>query len=329
MRLTRRAFTGGAAAATTFAITGRAQAEEVTLNAVHFTPAQVSYAQSFLKFVAKLNEAGKGVVQIKVRGGPEVIPFAQLGDAQKNGLIDMMNCAAGAYLNLVPEGEVLATTVKTSAELRANGGYDLLNQYFAKKANAFILAHVDGGAGFHIFTVDAPPTKPDGWIDFSKLKVRSAPLQRDFVEALGAGAVVQGPAEAYTSLERGLVNAHTYTIAGYQGFGWDKFTKFRIDPSYFQTDVLISMNRAKWDSLPEAAKKILLDVALAYEKESIAANQKTTEDEGKQMIDKGQKVVVMPDAQKADFLAKASKSSWDRIAKRDPTNIEALKAKFL
>lgn len=329
MRLTRRTFAGGAAAATTFAITGRAAAQEVTLNAVHFTPAQVSYAQSFLKFVAKVNEAGKGVVQIKVRGGPEVTPFAQLGDAQKNGLVDMLNAPAGAYLNLFPEGEVLSATAKTPAELRANGGYAALNEIFAKKANGIILAHVDGGAGFHIFTVDQPPAKPDGTIDFSKLKIRSAPLQRDFLEAIGAAVIVQGPAEAYTSLERGLVNAHTYTIAGYQGFGWDKFTKYRIDPSYFQTDVLFTMNKAKYDSLSEPAKKILQDVALAYEKESIAANQKTTADEGKQMIDKGMKVVVMPETQQKEFLAKASKASWDRLEKRDPANVQALKAKFL
>lgn len=328
MRLTRRAFTGGATAATTFAITGRAVAQEVTLNAVHFTPAQVSYAQSFLKFVAKVNEAGKGVVQIKVRGGPEVTPFAQLGDAQKNGLVDMLNAPFGAYLNMMPEGEVLATTTKTPAEYRANGGFDLINEIFAKKANGIMLAHVDGGAGFHIFTVDAPPMTSDGNIDFKKLKVRSAPLQRDFLDSLGATVIVQGPAEVYTSLERGLVTSTAYTVAGFQAFGWDKFVKYRIDPSFFQTDVLITMNRAKWDSLPAPAKKILQDVALAHEKESIAANQKLTVEEGQQMIAKGMKVVVMPDAQKADYLAKASASSWARIEKRDPTNVPALKAKF-
>lgn len=328
MKITRRTFAASATAVASAAIVGRAVAQEVTLNAVHFTPAQVSYAKSFLAFVEKLNAAGKGVVQIRVRGGPEVVPFAQLGTVQKDGLFDMLNAPAGAYLNLFPEGEVLSATTKTPAELRANGGYELLNGIFAKKANGIILAHVDGGAGFHIFTVDAPPTKPDGSVDYSKLKIRSAPLQRDFLETLGAAVIVQGPAEAYTSLERGLVNAHTYTIAGYQGFGWDKFTKFRIDPSYFQTDVLITMNRAKWDALSPAAKKIIQDVAAAHEKDSITANQQTTAAEGKQMIDKGMKVVVMPDAQQKDFLTKAAKASWDRLEKRDPANVAALRAKF-
>ncbi|MBV1696408.1 MAG: TRAP transporter substrate-binding protein DctP [Hyphomicrobiales bacterium] len=328
MMHTRRAFGIGAAATATFAITGRAAAQEVTLNAAHFTPAQVSYARSFLAFVARLNERGKGIVQIRVRGGPEVIPFAQLGESQKNGLIDMINAPAGAYLNLVPEGEALTATTKTPAELRANGGYTLLNEIYARKGNAFILAHVDGQSGFHIFTTDTPPMRADGGVDFTKLKIRSAPLQRDFLESLGASVIVQPPGEAYTSLERGLVNAHVYTIAGYQGFGWDKFTKFRIDPSFFQTDVLISMNKAKWDGLPDAAKKVIQDVALEHEKESIAANLAVTEQEGKQMIDKGMRVVTLPDAAAKDFLAKASKAAWERIEKRDPANIAALRGKF-
>lgn len=328
MDSTRRAIIGSTAS---FALAGlplRASAEEVTLNAVHFTPTQVSYAKSFLVFVDKVNQRGKGVVQIKVRGGPEVIPFAQQGEALKNGLIDMIDSPAGPYLNLVPEGEVFSATTKRPWELRANGGFALINEIFAKKANAFVLAHVDGGAGFHIFTVDEPVRSADGGVDFSRLKIRSAALYRDFLESLGATVVVQSPGEVYTSLERGLVNANAYTILGYQNFGWQKFTRFRIDPSFFQTDVLITVNKAKWDSLPEAARKLLLDVAIEYEHESVAANLKGTQEQGQQMIDAGMKVVELTGAGRSAYLDKAARSSWERMSKRDPTFVAALRQKF-
>ena len=328
MTLTRRTFSITAGSAATIASTGRASAQEVTLNAVYFTPAQVSYAKSFLAYVAKVNERGKGVIQIKPRGGPEIMPLAQLGEAQKSGLVDMINCPAGPYLNIVPEGEVFAATSKTPADLRANGGFALINDIYAKKGNAIVLAHVDGGAGFHIFTSEEPTRTPDGGIDFTKMKIRSSALYRDFLESLGAGVIVQGPGEVYTSLERGLVNANAYTIAGYQGFGWHKFTKFRIDPSFFQTDVLISMNKAKWDSLSDAQKKILQDVALEHERESVAANVKLTKDEGEQMLAAGQKVIEMTGAAKATFLDKAAKATWERLAKRDPSSLAALREKF-
>ena len=328
MDLTRRAMVGTVA---TLAASGwplAAFAQEVTINAVHFTPTQVSYAKSFLRYVEKVNQRGKGVIQIKVRGGPEIMPLAQLGEAQKNGLIDMINCPAGPYLNLVPEGEAFAATTRKPWELRANGGMDLINQIYARKGNAHVLAFVDGGAGFHIFTTEEPVRTADGGIDFSKLKIRSAALYRDFLESLGASVVVQGPGEVYTSLERGLVNANAYSVLGYQGFGWQKFTKYRIDPGFFQTDVLISMNKAKWDSLPEAARKILQDVALEHERESVEANLKGTEEEGKQMIAGGMKVVELTGAARAAFLEKASRISWERMTKRDATHIAALREKF-
>lgn len=328
MQLTRRAIIGGAAALTAAGLPFAAAAEEVTINAVHFTPTQVSYAKSFLRYVEQVNQRGKGVVQIKVRGGPEIMPMAQLGEAQKNGLIDMINAPAGPYLNLVPEGEVFAATTRKPWELRANGGFALINEIFAKKGNAIVLAHVDSGAGFHIFTTDEPTRTADGGVDFSKLKIRSAALYRDFLESLGAGVVVQGPGEVYTSLERGLVNANAYTILGYSTFGWNKFTKYRIDPSFFQTDVLISMNKTKWDSLPEAARKILQEVAITHERESYETNLKDTEAQGQLMIAAGMKVVELTGKARQTFLDKAVRSSWERMQKRDPTHIAALRAKF-
>ncbi len=329
MQLTRRAIIGGTASLAVTGLPLRAAAQEVTINAVHFTPAQVSYAKSFLKYVDLVNQRGKGVVQIKVRGGPEIMPMAQLGEAQKSGLIDMINCPAGPYLNMVPEGEVFAATTRKPWELRANGGFALINEIYAKKGNAVVLAHVDGGAGFHIFTTEEPTRTADGGVDFSKLKIRSAALYRDFLEGLGAGVVVQGPGEVYTSLERGLVNANAYTILGYQGFGWQKFTKYRIDPSFFQTDVLISMNKSRWDSLPEAARKVLQEVAIEYERESYEANLKGTEEQGQQMIAGGMKVVELSSGARSAFLDKAARVSWERMNKRDPSSIAALRAKFV
>lgn len=328
MQPKRRAILGGGAALALSGLPLAGRAQEITINAVHFTPAQASYARSFLKYVDKVNSRGKGVIQIRVRGGPEIIPFTQQGEAQKNGLIDMIDHPAGPYLNIVPEGEVFSATRKKPWELRQNGGFALINEIYAKKGNAYVLAHVDGGAGFHIFTVDEPARTPDGGFDFAKLKVRSAALYREFLESLGANVVVQGPGEVYTSLERGLVNANCYTVLGYHSFGWDKFTKYRIDPSFFQTDVLISMNKAKWDSLPAPAKKVLQDTAIEYERESYEANLKNTEQEGEAMIAGGMKVVEITGAARDAYLEKASRASWERLQKRDPTSVAALRQKF-
>ncbi|MEX6507839.1 TRAP transporter substrate-binding protein DctP [Jiella sp. M17.18] len=305
-----------------------AQAKEVTLNAAHFTPAQNSYAQSFLKFVDEVNKAGKGVVQIKVRGGPEVIPPLQLGLAQKNGLIDVIDNPAGQYLELVPEGEAFSASTKSPEEIRKNGGWDLMQTIFAKKANAHLLAHVDSGTGFNIFTVDEPKRSADGGIEWSTLKIRSSPLYRQFFESLGMTVIVMPPGEVYTALERGVINANAYPVFGYKSFGWDKFTKWRVEPTFFQTDVLISMNKDKWDSLSPEAQKILTDVGRKYEEESRKAIQAENARQAKVMEDEGQKIFELKGKGREEFLAKAAKASWDRMEKRDPTYVPQLRKFF-
>ncbi|MCB8840316.1 TRAP transporter substrate-binding protein DctP [Aurantimonas sp. VKM B-3413] len=305
-----------------------AKAEEVTLNAAHFTPAQNSYAQSFLKFVDEVNKAGKGVVQIKVRGGPEVIPPGQLGLAQKNGLIDMIDNPAGQYLELVPEGEVFSASTKSPEEVRKNGGWDLMQEIYGKKGNAHLLAHVDSGTGFSIFTVDEPKGNADGGIDWSTLKIRSSPLYRQFFESLGMTVIVMPPGEVYTALERGVINANAYPVFGYKSFGWDKFTKWRVEPTFFQTDVLISMNKDKWDSLSPEAQKILTDVSLQYEEESRKAIEAENARQAKVMEDEGQKIFELKGKGRDDFLAKAAKASWDRMEARDPTYVPQLRKLF-
>jgi hypothetical protein len=46
------------------------------------------------------------------------------------------------------------------------------------------------------------------------------------------------------------------------------------------------------------------------------------------MLDAGPKVVELPAAAKQAFLDKAAKATWERIAKRDQTNLAALREKF-
>jgi len=41
-----------------------------TISATHVFPASLIYSRSFLEYVKKANEAGKGVFSIQVRGGP-------------------------------------------------------------------------------------------------------------------------------------------------------------------------------------------------------------------------------------------------------------------
>ena len=98
------------------------------INAVHAFPPSLIYTQSFLEFVDKVNERGEGVIQINVRGGPEVIGLSEQPDAVRNGVVDMAYTAASFYAGAVPERDAMVASNTNAIYARENGGIDLLNQ---------------------------------------------------------------------------------------------------------------------------------------------------------------------------------------------------------
>ncbi|MCB1342361.1 MAG: TRAP transporter substrate-binding protein DctP [Pseudooceanicola sp.] len=321
-------FLRSAALAALVAVSGQAASAEDVINAVHFTPASTDFSKEFLRFVDAVNERGKGVVRIDVKGGPEVIPNPQLGAAQQSGLIDMLHTPAGLYLEIVPEGEAFAASTLPPSELRANGGWELLDGIYARKGNAKLLALLNASAGFHIWTVDEPKLTEDGMLDFTPLLIRASPLYKQFFENLGATLVIQPAPEVYTSLERGVINSNAYPALGYHAFGWDKFTKYRVDPSYFRMDVLITMNLDAYNALSPEAQKIVTETAMEFEQKSYDETAALAEKLKQEMVDGGMKVVEMTGAGKDKFLAAAAAASWERMEARDPTDVPKLRELF-
>ena len=57
-----------------------------TITATHVFPASLIYSRSFLDYVKKANDAGKGEFTIQTRGGPEAIPGAGEPDSDIGGV---------------------------------------------------------------------------------------------------------------------------------------------------------------------------------------------------------------------------------------------------
>jgi len=318
-----------AVAAAIVALPALAAAQQATLKVVSFVPKTVGYSLTFQKlFVEKVNGDPKSPIKIDFAGGPEVTPPAQLGNAVKSGVIDMQLGPPGLWLNLVPEGDAVFGGNLKPAEVRANGGMDLLNQIFAKKLNSTILAHAAGGFGFHIYFKNEPKLTPDGNLDLKGVKVRVAPAWRDFVTGLGGTGIVIPVPEVYTALERGTVDATGWPINGLSDLGWSKFLKFRADPQFMQTDVMLIVNNGAFNKLSAAQKDYLLKAGLEYEKSSYEAEAAVTKAEDAKLRAGGMKVIELKGEGRKKYLAAAFEIPWKRLKERDATHYDALRAKF-
>lgn len=313
--------------ATVFA-TGAASAEEATLKALSFLPRNAAYTKSFLEFVDAVNAEGKGSVRINYIGGPETTPPIQQPPALKNGVVDMIFYPTGQSINFAPEGQALDGSTTTPMEHRANGGLALLDTIWQKKMNAKIVYHAAGGNAFYLFLVKKPALKPDGSIDLSGQRIRSAAPWVKFVEAIGGTNVVLPPQDVYTALSRGVVDGTIWPVVSYRDFKWEQYTKFMIEPGFMRTNLLVIVNLDRWKALPETARALIEKIGIEHERRSFEAFQAIEQRDRTALIKDGIQFVALEGAARQAYLDHAYAAPWEQIKARAPESYDALRAKF-
>src|SRR5262249_50058153 len=151
-------------------------------------------------------------------------------DAVRNGIIDAIYTPASFYRGQLPEVDALSGSTKLPWQVRENGGFELFDRIYQEKINAKLLALPRAGLGYHLFLKNSPKRKDDGSLDLAGVKLRSAPVYREFFSALGIVNVVIQPTEIYVAMERGVVEGVGWPALGVADLGWDRFIKYRVDP---------------------------------------------------------------------------------------------------
>jgi TRAP-type C4-dicarboxylate transport system substrate-binding protein len=289
-----------------------AAAQEVTLRAVTSFAEGTQFSKNFERFVEKVNKDGKGLVQINYIGGPRAMPPFEVGNAVRTRVVDMANVTGAFYTNLLPESDALKLLSKSMSEQRKNGTWELINQLHNQKLNAYYLARQFHNVPFHIY-LNKKPEK----LDFAGLKIRVTPVYKDIVEALGGTAITTAPGEVYTALERGVVDGYGWPVTGIFDLGWEKVTKYRLEPAFYSVEVNVLVNLDTWKALTDAQKKVLTDAAawlegLDAENVAVVASERDRQTKaGIQPIDFG------PEESKK-FTEKANDVAWQSVIKRAP-----------
>ncbi|HLS51246.1 MAG TPA: TRAP transporter substrate-binding protein DctP [Burkholderiaceae bacterium] len=302
----------GAMATTAVVLAAPVKADEVVLNAVTAFQPGTFIEAPFSNFVEKVNEEGKGLVQINVIGGPDAIPPFEVGNAVSTGVIDLGFATSAFYTGMLPEGDAMKLSELTIQELRENGGWDYINKLHNDKMNVWYLARTGDGTPFHLYT-----NKPVEKADLKGFTLRVTPIYRSFFEALGANSVQTPPSEVYTSLERGVVDGYGWPIQGIFDLGWHEVTKARVDPGFYTSDVAILMNLDKWNSLSDEQRDFLTKMAVWVESTN-AENARINEEEAKRQADAGMEVYTLEGEEREKWLENAKEAGWAQVIKTSP-----------
>jgi TRAP-type C4-dicarboxylate transport system substrate-binding protein len=292
-------------------------AAQDTISATHVFPASLIYSRSFLEYVKKANEAGKGVYTIQVRGGPEAIGMMEQPRAVRDGVVDMVYTPCAFYAGQVPECDAMSASTIDGPRARKNGGTQLLNDIHQKRAGVVLLGWVDSGIRFNIWSTKEPKLDASGHIDIKGFKVRGNPIYNAFLtNYLGAQVINLPSTELYTALERGTVDLTAWTQIGLMDLNWDRYIKYRITPDFFSTDLVILVNKKKWDALSPKTRDILQRTAIEHESSSLRDLQVLWKKEQAELAKRGIKTVNQsPDAAKR-FNEGARAASLQRMKER-------------
>ena len=98
----------------------------------------------------------------------------------------------------------------------------------------------------------------------------SPPCTCRSIKGLGGNPVVIPPTEVYAALERNVVDGYCWPAVGIRDWGWQKQTKYIVDPGFYQVPNPLVMNLKTWNKLPKKLQDLLTRRRQKSEKKVVA-----------------------------------------------------------
>jgi TRAP-type C4-dicarboxylate transport system substrate-binding protein len=312
------------AATTSFAATA-SHAEEAQLQAASCFPQGSFFSKRFESFIDDVNAQGAGIVHINYVGGAPAIG-SQLTVVQKvaQGVYDLNSCPGSYFQNVVPEADAWKLLENTPTEIRANGGWDYMNSLHNARGLE-VLARHHFGTNFHLYlapghAIDKP--------DLTGLHLRTAPIYTNFFKSLGATTQDTGISDIFTLMENGTVKGYGWPVLGHQP-GWETVTKYRVDPGFYDVDLVMLANKRVWDGLSDEARALMSDVALKLELDAIANDPALNQKVGAKQVEDGFEVIEFTGADRDAWLKAAREAGWEGVNALSPEAGPKLRAFFV
>ena len=266
-------------------------------------------------FIDRVNQRGKEVgLSVKYMGGPEVFPAFEGTQAVGKGLVDMGYTTPVYHTGIVPEGEAWKLSRITPLEERKSGAFKFLDEAHRKKANVAIMYRVDIADFFHLW-LNVKRDKPD----LTGLRIRSTPAYDSFVKALGGITVTTAGPEAYSAVERGVVEGYGFPPLEVRYRKMEEVTKFIWGPPFYTNPTGQFVNVDSWNKLSEQQRTFLTDLSMEIERDSQKVWKEAYDDAMKYFVEKAKlQWIKFSPADEKLFLDTAYEAGWKAIIDKVP-----------
>lgn len=263
----RRTFLKGAAstaaAASVFAIGGRARAAEFTLRAADSYPTTHSSSLNTREWIKRVDELTEGRVQIDYYPAEQLAKAADLLDACQNGIADVVYAAPLYISDRLPLSTVAALPLVGNVTER-KGLHDAWHTLLFDTLNEIEYAP----QGVRVIRSGTTPAyqlmmRGDKVMSLDDLKGRkirsSGGVQERSVEMLGAIATGIPAPDLYAAIQRGTVDGALFNLPTASGYRLEEQLSWSTDNlnlGLFPTTNVI--NERVWEGLPEDIQQALV-----------------------------------------------------------------------
>lgn len=262
-------------------------------------------ANALEPWAAKVNEQAKGLIHVDVREGVTLANFENIYDRVLDDAIQigwgMQNAVAGKFpLSEVPAVPFLVKSAQAGSvafwRLYKTG---LLNAEYDQIVP--LATGMLGAGGLHINA----PLKTFNDLNGLKLIV-AGQMQSKTITALGGSPISIPLTDEYQAVQRHTVDGVVIGWGGVRAFKLEQVAPYHVDVTVGTSISMVFMAKKKFNALPAAAQKILLDTSgealsrqygLAVDNEANAIRETV-------MGEEGQKTVNVPAADMAKWQAK-------------------------
>jgi TRAP-type C4-dicarboxylate transport system substrate-binding protein len=303
---------------------GSVNAQSITLKAVAGWPKTASEYTAYTMFTEILDQIvakkAPGELKIQFIGGPEAVKSPDQAQAMQRGMVDIVFTTTAYYLSVLPEVDAYKLSGFSPAEERTNGAYEYMNGLHEKKIGTHLLARLGLGIKFHMYL-----KKPIKTADLKGLNIRVSPMYLQAIKALNGNPVVIPPTEVYVALERNVVDGYCWPSTGIRNWGWQKQTKYVVDPGFYNVPNPLLINLNVWNKLPKKIQEILTEASIEAEKKVVAFFEDAERNERPLLAKEGIETIALAQAEAQRFLTVAYDEGWKDIMLKNPQTGPELK----
>lgn len=218
-------------------------------------------------------EKSGGKVKIELLPVGSVVEYNETLEAVGAGILDGQICDTSYWAGRDPAFGLIANPVGAWGDpaemidfVENGGGQELMNELLEPYGLHFIGVSTPGLEAF----VSRVPL--DGVDDLKGVKVRAPEgLIGNVFAAAGAAPVNLPASEVYTSIDKGVVDAADYSVFSVnQAQGLNGVAHNPVYPGFHSLPLVeVSMNKAKWDALPDDIKQMLQDTVKEFQQTQI------------------------------------------------------------